>query len=325
MKNLIYTVSLLFILISCSKSEDQKILAEDFQRININTSQSLTDINFYDTNNGVVCGTVGFLSKTNDGGNTWSTLNVGIKESFRSTYMPDQNTIFTGRNSLYNSKNSGQTFSEIGNLSTKSISVFGFHFFNSNTGIIINPRQVLKTENGGINWEVKYSDATSTNKLQFTSVNIGYIAGGSTNAGVAGGNVMSYGEMHKSIDNGNTWTNLNLNTSEITAMYFSNDNLGFFSNYNGELFKTTNGGVNWTKVSQISSSYITSMVFIDESLGYLTNTNGEILITKNSGVTWNITYNKTTTTLTKIIKTQNAIYAIGNEGLVLKMKNITDM
>lgn len=295
-------------------SDDDKVKeTNSFQKVALNTVQNITDIDFYDQFHGVVCGSYGFVSKTSDGGATWATLNTGINESLVCVELFTPSSIFTARGGVYHSNDAGQNFGEVGGLSAYSNSIYGLHFFDTNIGVVTKGNVILKTENGGADWQIKYEDAEYVDKLQFTSAAVGYVSGGITYDGG------STGVMHKTVDGGDSWSNLNLSTSQITAMHFLSDNVGYYYNFNQELFKTIDGGISWSKISQNEFDFVTSIIFMDESKGYLTDYAGGIYSTSNGGVTWGKIYTANQP-LSKVIKTNDKLYVIGNEGLLLVKK-----
>lgn len=247
MKKIILILLSILLLPACSKND---VIAtnnsELFEKIQLtNEAQTdVTDISFYDDNNGVICGSVGFFAKTTDGGKTWNKLNVGVNHSFMSTLMLDTNTFYTARIGLYRTNNSGSNFNEIGNLSTLSSTVFNIYFSNNSIGIITHNRGIKKTIDEGRTWVEKYyaSPYYGIYNLKFTSENIGYGSGG------ARFDNFNEGQIVKTTDGGETWNRI-LTTTNINSISFISDNIGFYSNDNKEIFKTTDGGVSWNKIS----------------------------------------------------------------------------
>jgi photosystem II stability/assembly factor-like uncharacterized protein len=318
MKNF-FLIPSLFLLMSCSNDKDSSGNNKSFVKLNIQTTNDLTDIHFYDNNNGVVSGTYGYLAKTSNAGKTWTQLNTPVDHSFLSAFMLNPNTFFTARLGIYGSTNGGNTFSQLGNLEDYSDSIFAIHFFNAQKGIIVKGRLILATEDGGTNWTIVNDQSeVALDNLQFVSSTVGYAAGGITYDGY------SVGEIYKTTDGGLTWNRLNGDTvgSEITSMYFVDASVGFYFNFDNQLFKTTDGGLTWNEVIDDNNEYSTSMVFVDTNIGYSTTFDGRIIKTIDGGVHWTEMYNNTDVSLIKIIKTQNnTIFAVGNEGSILKKLN----
>jgi len=306
-------ITLLFGVLSLTSCDDEHVNARgtDFRWINISTKENFTDLWFIDDYNGIISGGYGFLARTHDGGKTWKYLEVGEEGGgLLRSFMLNPHTYFTVRKRLYISTNDGQSFSDIGGFSNNSPSIFGLHFFDENMGVILKGSSVYRTEDGGHEWTMTYSEANSCNILEFTSDSIGYVAGGRTHDNTSGG------AMHKTTDGGKTWFKLFSGPYEITSVNFLNDKVGFYSSFGYELFKTQDGGIHWSKVAN-TEGLLMGMAFLDEQEGYAVAYSGQLFRTLNGGKTWSVVY-KSPYTLTDIIKTPNHIYAIGNDGIILK-------
>ncbi|QBN18307.1 WD40/YVTN/BNR-like repeat-containing protein [Flavobacterium nackdongense] len=306
-------IILLFLitLISCGKDDNNELSSDYFRKIEINTTQGLTDISFINENQGIVCGTLGYFAKTNDGGKTWNKLNVGINHSFLSAFILNENSFFTARIGLYKTQNSGSSFNEIGSLNGSSI--FSINFRDDNLGFITQGGRILKTTNGGNNWVEKYNTNTyySLSNLQFEN-NVGYACGGSNFDN------FNEGEIVKTVDNGVNWIKIT-SSINITSISFVDENIGFYSNINQEIFKTLNGGMSWMKISTIGYLPL-SISYKNEQIGFLSTYEGKILKTENGGKNWKVIYDKTNTPISKIITIGNSVFAIGDNGLCLKSK-----
>ena len=315
-KNILILLTLLLLSACCKDDDMTPTNSELFEKIELidATETEVTDISFYDDNNGVICGSSGYFARTTDGGKTWNKLNVGSNQSFLTAFMLDINTFYTARLGLYKTNNSGSSFNEIGNLSSITSSVFNIYFSNNSIGFVTQNGAIKKTIDGGNTWVEKYFASQYYNiyDLKFTSQNVGYASGG------ARFDNFNEGQIAKTIDGGETWNKI-LTTTNINSISFISDNIGFYSNDNGEIFKTTNGGTNWNKISTLQY-YPTDILFQSNEIGYVATYQGKILITKNGGNTWEVAYDKTNVPINKIIKTSNYIFAVGNNGLLIKTK-----
>lgn len=301
--------------ISCCK--DSEIVNPDnqfqFYKLNSNTNETITDISFINNSEGIICGESGFCSKTTNGGALWTTLNTGIPFSFVSAFMFDNQNYFIGRNGIYRTTNAGNTFSEIGSLSSASSIVSKIYFQTINIGFISKSGSIYQTTDGGLTWFEKYNTGVyyGLTNLLFTSQNIAYASGGRTF------DQINQGEIVKTIDGGNTWNKI-LSTVNITSIYFTSDSIGFYSNYNKEIFITKDGGLSWSKITTLNYLPL-SIVFENEFQGYVSTQEGKILKTTNRGQSWEIVY-ENNEPIVKIIKTPNSIFGVGGNGLVVKSK-----
>ncbi|CAM1363409.1 conserved protein of unknown function [Tenacibaculum soleae] len=310
MKNLIYLFIMTLGIVSCS-NDDNLSSSSNWNIINNITNKNLTDIEFYNNDFGLISGSLGTLLKTENGGESWSVMNVGLNHSFVKAFILNENEFFTSRVGIYKTNNNGNTFNELGDLSNYSGSIFAIHFFDSSNGLIYKDGLILKTTDGGQTWDVVYNNAGFANIMQFVSNNIGYISGGISYDG------SSSGEIHKSIDGGNTWNTINIQTSEITSMYFLSEHKGYFSNFNNQFFKTQNGGSNW-EIIGTSPIVFYDIVFLDDNIGYGVGYNS-IYKTENGGKDWEIDYENNEMIFTSITKTpNNELFTVTNNGNILR-------
>jgi len=95
-----------------------------------------------------------------------------------------------------------------------------------------------------------------------------------------------------------TWSPLasiaaNLNGQRFDDVFFLNENLGWAANgYYAAVYKTTDGGLNWTlqanNASFGSNHYFRNIEFLDENTGFLGTLNGKFYKTTDGGTSWNL-------------------------------------
>jgi photosystem II stability/assembly factor-like uncharacterized protein len=100
-----------------------------------------------------------------------------------------------------------------------------------------------------------------------------------------------------------TWqptTNIevNINNQRFDDVFFLNENLGWAANgYYAKVYKTIDGGVNWTiQTSETilgSDHYFRNIEFLDENIGFLGTLNQKFYKTTDGGTTWNLVTNIT--------------------------------
>ena len=196
-------------------------------------------------------------------------------------------------------------------------SLTGFAVTNPGTGIYC---YILKTTNGGDNWEINYKYNSGSNiwftKIQFADNDIGYASTNfftffkTTNTGLNwielstpwGAQDMAVikkdtilivpsdglgGGVYRSTNGGLSWqliwtAGLSGNPSRI---YMYDKNMGFSSGEFPSLRfrKTTNGGFNWFGISDTSFSDIK---FIDTLIGYKVEAAKRIKKSTDAGITW---------------------------------------
>ena len=134
-------------------------------------------------------------------------------------------------------------------------------FFDSNNGIAVGGGDIgsgmiiLKTTDGGTNWNVQYETSYSAilSSVFFTDNNTGYAVG-------------SYAIL-KTTDGGNTWVGMN-SISDNNCAYFFDANTGFVAGKSG-ILKTTDGGNTWNYVALLHNrEEFYSIFFANENTGY---------------------------------------------------------
>ena len=84
------------------------------------------------------------------------------------------------------------------------------------------------------------------------------------------------------------WTQLNSGTSAIlTNLCFVSNNVGWAVGYDGEILKTTNGGITWNQQTSNTNTNLFSVFFIDNQRGWIGGAGGLLLTTTNGGNNWN--------------------------------------
>ena len=160
-------------------------------------------------------------------------------------------------------------------------------FINDNTGWIVGiSGTMLKTTNGGANWNILQNGSMETYvSVCFKDVNNGWLlskispeASGkafirhTTNGGLSWFNQLILGDSIQGADNIQF---LNLNTGY--ALVFSARNY---------IFKTRNGGTNWSVVSSPTNIWMRKLFFKDENTGWICGEAGYIFRTTNGGINW---------------------------------------
>jgi len=322
MKRLVY-LFLFAGLTACEKSDEfqePSLQAITVTPIKMETTEVLTDISFGSDKVGYICGSMGTLLKTSDGGKSWSKIKTDITPSLNCIQALDDKNVYTARNELYHTKDGGTTWETAG-LENVGSGIFDLHFVSQNTGFIAK-NGVMKSSDAGKTWTLKFDAgadmeyyALNYNQLQFLDSNVGFCAGGKTYDGNSVGNLV------KTTDGGETWTSLKMQMSQITNFRFLDANTGFVFNFNQELWKTTDGGKNWTKVSSAVPEKYPDSYFVNASKIIL-RTSTSVYHSVDGGVTWEKDYTLTANdgllTNMKFVDSRTG-YVVGNNGFLAKV------
>jgi len=222
------------------------------QQILIN--HRVMDIFFIDINTGWVVGEQGIAHKTTNGGISWQSL--GISGPLNCIYFINSSIGFIGGdNFFYKSTDGGLTWNGI-SIPTDEI-VYAISFINNSIG-----------------WAMcrKINNSNSSSALSVLRT---------TNTGVEWNEICA--ESH---DYG--WHTM------INDAQFLDNNIGYYCGYSAYapppssqsaiLYKTTNGGVNWSFINlNTNVSSFEAIEFSDMQTGYLVGYNGKIYKTTNGG------------------------------------------
>lgn len=290
-----------------------------WNRLSYSSSNLFRDISFINEFTGYIS-TTGKLIKTTNGGTNFTDILIpGYSYEFYTVCFPDQNTGYCGGYlQIYKTTNGGITWTNTANFSG-----FSSFFFDANSGFIGGDEAIYKTVDGGLNWSVyNLTNSSNIKSIKFYSQNTGFACSSfgkvykTINSGVnwteitpavpinAGYNdlstidntnyflIGSHGIIQKSINSGLSWTIFdNSFRNSLYGISFPSVNTGFIIGekdvYNYSLLKTTNQGINWTKMSiHNSNEDYFDVFFTDNNTGFAGGSNGLICKTTNSGINW---------------------------------------
>jgi photosystem II stability/assembly factor-like uncharacterized protein len=291
--------------------------------VNSKTTEDLTAVTVVDSNTGFACGAYNTLLKTTNGGNSWQAIpNSGVPlASYMSVEALDANHLFIAMNGLYTSDNGGSSFSQWGTFNSSAYAIQNIHAVNDSTVIITKGGYILRSTNKGGSWSNVYYNEHLAGRMLFTGGgDTAYTASGITFDG------LSEGSIHKSVDGGTAWYDLNLGSRQVIAMCFRSSWTGYYVDYGNTLYKTIDGGTTWTELSRpvdSASDYITDVLFLNNAVGYVCTVGGYIYKTTNGGSSWAVDHpaGKTNSAaLSRLVKLSDLqVIAIGNSGTILKM------
>ncbi|MEO8513797.1 MAG: hypothetical protein ABI543_09570 [Ignavibacteria bacterium] len=219
---------------------------------NYDTNFTLTNINFLDQNIGFACG---------------------------EKYYPATNS---GRGVIYKTVNGGDNWNIAFN--DTNFDIKGTCFYDSDTciaygGYYLSQSKIIKTTNGGINWfyVTSFEITGLVNSIKYFG-NLAYAA-------CATG-------IFRSTNNGSNWLRILPEFGEYGGSYFINAQTGWCSYDYGNLYKTTNAGINWQLTNLPGYIYAHEIFFTDINNGYVildtTSFVSKILKTTNGGASWSV-------------------------------------
>lgn len=218
---------------------------------NAGNSGYFTKVFFVDSLNGWVSGYAGKMLRTSDGGNNWIAVSAGTINNLIFSSFSDANSGYIcGTGSILKTTNGGNNW--IQQWSLNGDLVLSVNFVNNNTGYAFQPGRLYKTTNSGNNWnflsEVKIS---STWPISYYFYKMHFL---NETTGIIVGSVLR--------------------------------NMGSYSFQEGSIYRTENGGLNWSYQSNYDILYYVDISFINENTGWIVGTSGGIIKTTDAGASW---------------------------------------
>jgi photosystem II stability/assembly factor-like uncharacterized protein len=196
-------------------------------------------------------------------------------------------------------------------------------FINDNTGYATGyyvwgnfPNDVIKTTNGGDDWNVIYSESMALfNQIFFANEYTGYLVGGLY--------ASEHYKLRKTTNSGINWFSIDpINIyGGLSSCSFTDVNTGY-ATISGAVIKTINGGYNWQLLYNDTSTRYTYITFVNPDVGYSVGLLGKIIKTLNAGLNWVQLISGTSNNLSSIFFVNiNTGYAVGSFGTVIKTTN----
>ncbi len=202
-------------------------------------TSTIFDIHFFDSNNGLACGFNSKIIATTDGGNNWTEVTNPATGKLNTMFFVNDNLGFAAGEygEVLRTTDGGDTWTLVN--TTNFMEIRDISFVDENTGYVGGTGgNLYKTTDGGLNWtQLEYYLESDVNFLHFFSATQGIIAG-------ASGSFLSTtdgGVSYTTISNGGTdlaWKDLEFPESNSTA----------FALHIGSIFKTTDNGQTWTEI-----------------------------------------------------------------------------
>jgi len=221
------------------------------------TTANLNAVQFIDANNGCAVGDSGIILKTNNSGNSWTSIATGITNDISDLCFPDANNGWAVTGDKYDI----------------------YHLFDTSI--------VLYTPDGGITWTTQLKVPLSRlSDVTFINVNTGFVVG----AGID--SLGHFGSLFLQTTNGgSTWNQQIIDTIRtLTNVYFTDANNGWISDEwwgmeSGQergiekklssaanIYRTTNGGSTWYHQFEFGDITIGEIYFTDLSNGIVIGT-----------------------------------------------------
>src|SRR5438477_2287957 len=125
------------------------------------------------------------------------------------------------------------------------------------------------------------------------------------------------GLIYYSVNDGTTWNNLSLGSQNFNSVSFADANTGWAVGDAGTIYKTVNGGLNWTSQTSPNSNNLRSVKATTTIAAVACGDNGTVIYTTN-GTAWSSYTTGTTKNLLSVDQKVSTIIAGGIDGFALK-------
>ncbi len=229
-----------------------------------------------------LAGTNGIILKTQNSGRSWTFPSQSVLAALRGvSFTNEREGWAVGEDStILKTTDGGESWEKLRlPFYTNYVDV---GFLDGSIGLILGQEYrsgqtqcLLFTSDGGNTWSNRFksfpTQETFTD-VSFVSDNVGYI--------------ISSQKIYKTADAGYTWSQMYGTTNDyFNAVAFLDENSGWSvgrRGYSGALYRTTDGGLNWTTASPVSN-YINSIHFVTDNYGWIAADGGKILRTRDGG------------------------------------------
>jgi photosystem II stability/assembly factor-like uncharacterized protein len=172
-------------------------------------------------------------------------------------------------------------------------SISDITFLDSLNGYAVtNLHYILKTTNGGDNWNIIYNDTTGNifKRVIFLNPNIGFV----------GGSIISNSLYYilKTTNGGINWFYINapFQSTYQADMSILNENTIWTvedESLTGGVFLTTNGGLNWNRQLALGNQNPTNIYFYNKNIGFISKNTGSSYVRKTTdgGQSWDTIVN----------------------------------
>lgn len=283
--------------------------------------KDLNTVFFADSKRGWVAGDGGFLSRTKDGGRTWSPQSVGTTDAINDIYFRGQRDGYLlAGNHILGTTDAGETWRDVREFQPRDFGgsmpeLYSIRFSGKKNGWVVGSVSrrdtvvdslIIHTGDGGASWERQLAPVREELiHLDFVSDDRGWVVGGN-------------GTILFTKDGGLSWTKQASGT-EATLYHvdFRNETVGWAVGERGTVLKTTDGGASWSAVSVPVRSTLLSVTFVDEDQGWIVGRGGVILRSEDGGGTWVRQESKTKENLYALFIDKKNGWAVGGDGMVL--------
>ncbi|MBO9662321.1 hypothetical protein [Dokdonella sp.] len=288
----------------------------DWVRGTLDDACDVTDLDFSDARHGFATCMFSDVMVTGDAGVNWHVIHTDLAQTLRWARAASDQVLYAARLGFYRSDDRGQTWSELGGLSSSDDSIFDAHFFDAQHVSLLKGADLYYSENGGESWDMVYQPPQNVffDKLHFPNADIGFATGGiSSSEGTAG-------FVARTADGGRSWTLLDFHGGRIYASDFFDADHGIVATQDSNLYTTVDGGGSWQLLGAApNGDLLLDIAHRDASHWYAVSATGGLYETRDGGVTWETGYQTPDydALAAVTIAADGAVVAGGNSGVLV--------
>lgn len=291
--------------------------------IKLNTGgNDLNTVYFIDSKRGWVGGDNGFLSRTEDGGQSWVRQTVSTNAAINDIYFRDKEAgFFLAGNSIFITRDNGATWRQSKIFSPEEfdgadIELYSVRFSSKKKGWVVGSVSkgdrvidsiLVYTDDGGDTWRRQRAPSRlELIHIDFVSDKRGWIVGD-------GGTILF------TRDGGQSWTKQNANVNgTLYHVDFRDDDKGWVVGERGVLLRTTDGGETWVAAHTNAKVTLLSVQFVNDDDGWAIGRGGTILRTNDQGRTWTTQESTTKQNLYSLHFNKKIGWTVGGAGIILR-------
>ena len=212
-----------------------------------NTTTPILKVRSFDGQLVIASGFNGLILRSSDGGETFTQITSGVTGDLWGLEMLNDTVGWAcgNRNSLIKTTDGGLTWQRVITPGYTS-DYWWIDFLTERYGFIAANGNVLKTTDGGTNWEILQAGDSYPLFCLDVIDSLHIAAAGYGGTGYPAKNIYSS-------NGGNTWTNGGLiSTTEVNCINYINTDTGYIVQSEVGLRKTTNRGINWILIDSAS-------------------------------------------------------------------------
>lgn len=285
----------------------------------------ISDVWFFNDDNGFATGPNGTILRTTDCGDTWSLIippSPLNREIITIIYPDSANGYFGGSNGLlFGTNDLCNTFNQFQRAYFPNLT--DVTFIDDSFGIATGRQGiVLRTQNGGNDWIPPIGlDFFTLDDLESSTTT--RLPDQRSTVWVAGGTFGDSAEVFCTQDTFRSWKKQRVPSPfKFFDITFYDSLKGFAVGYNGAIYCTQNGGKTWGKKNGNTINWLLSVAMPSDSCAYVVGGFGSILRTRDFGNRWEPLSSGTQEWLTSVSFLDDSFgIATGNHGVVLRTKN----